>query len=119
MTNTKRKQVTVTATDPIQFAKLLLELGAKGASIKLGSYVYLKNYPLTCEVLLPLEADVENTPQIAVLPVAKRHTKEELEDMTYAELLAVAKEEGIEGKKKVDIIADYFGGAVEQDPKEK
>lgn len=119
MTDTKRKQVTVTATDPIQFAKLLLELGAKGAQIKLGSYVYLKNYPLTCEVLMPLEAEVEDTPQIAVLPVAKRHTAEELEDMAYADLLAVAKAEGIEEKKKVDIIAAYLGDAGKAEPKAK
>lgn len=107
---TKTKQVTVSATDPIKFATLLLELGAKGAKIKNGSYVYVTNLPLSCVVMVPEEAGVDNSPNIAVLPTPKRYTEEELEVMVYADLLGVAKEAGIDAKKKVDIIDEYLKG---------
>lgn len=110
MTKTVEQIVKVTATDPIEFAKLLLDLGKKGARIKHGSYVFLRNYPLSCEVVVDVTPDtqLESDPNLLAIPLAKPLTEEELEALAYDEILKVADEAGIKAKKKVDIVKEYL-----------
>ena len=111
MTKTVEQIVKVTATDPIEFAKLLLDLGKKGARIKYGSYVFLRNYPLSCEVVVDVTPDtqLESEPNLLAIPIAKPLTEEELEALAYDEILKVAEENaGIKAKKKVDIVKEYL-----------
>ena len=100
------QHIKVSATDPIEFAKLLLELGAKGARIKNGSYVFLRNYPLSCEVVVEVTPDtqIESNANISAIPVPHPLTEEQLNGLEYDVLLKMGEEAGVKSRKKADII---------------
>lgn len=109
------QHVIVRAFDPLDMVKQILEFGKRGATLKHGTYVYLKGFPLICELLVPVteETLVEDTPIVTAKPVAFALTKEQLEEMSYEDLLEAAKEKGITKRKKVEIIAEYLSLADE------
>lgn len=106
------QHIKVNATDPIEFAKLLLELGAKGARIKNGSYVFLRNYPLSCEVVVEVTPDtqIESNANISAIPVPHPLTEEQLNELEYDVLLKMGEEAGVKSRKKADIIKALVKG---------
>lgn len=104
------QHVIVRASSGIDMATQLLEMGRKGAKVKNGTYVYLKGFPLVCELLVPVtkETLVKETPNLSPLPVKFPYTEDELKELSYDVLIQVAKDNDITAKKKADIIKEYL-----------
>lgn len=100
--------VRVVSTDPLEFIKEVLDMGAKGAKLKNGAYVYLRSMPLSVELVVPKQDDgwVEESPTLSPTPVQEL-TREYLEGLIYNDLQTIAKEYEITARKKEDILNEF------------
>lgn len=105
-----KQKLLVKAGDPIKFTETIIELASKGAKLKPNSYVFVKHYPLHCEMEIYVEADaqLESTPLVTAIPVPVAYTKEELEAMEWEELKDVCKTVGITGRSRDKLEKEYL-----------
>lgn len=105
-----KQKLLVSAGDPIKFTETIIDLASKGAKLKPKSYVFVKHYPLHCEMEIYVEADeqLESTPNVTAIPVPVSFTKEELEAMEWEQLKDVCKTVGITGRNRDKLVKDYL-----------
>lgn len=117
------QKFTVSAVDPKEFVRMVLEFGAKGAWLPDDEYPQINHYPkhvkLAIEVNENTEAILSSPNIIAFDPVydAKSFTKEELDEMQWDDLKAVCKAVGVTGRDRTVIINRYLaivGESVEE-----
>lgn len=108
------QKFTISAVDPKELIKLVLEYGKKGAWLPDDEYPQLNHYPkhvkLAIEVLDGVGI-VERTQNIIAFdPVfdAKSFTKEELDVMEWDELKKICKEIGISHRDRTQLIRKYL-----------
>ena len=107
------QNINVTATNPVEFVQRLLELGAKGATLKERTCPRLKGLPYAAELVFQVDGIVtlENTPGVNAIPVAlseKVYTKEQLEAMPIEEMRPIVGSRGVKGRDKVKMIKQYL-----------
>lgn len=105
-----KQRLLVKAGDPIKFTETIIDLASKGAKLKPNSYVFVKHYPLHCEMEIYVEADeqLESTALVTAIPVPVSFTKEELEVMEWEALKDTCKVVGITGRNRDKMVKDYL-----------
>lgn len=106
------QNINVTSTNPVDFVQKLLELGAKGATLKERTCPRLKGLPYAAELVFDVEGhtDLKVSPGINAIPVAlseKIYTKEELEAMPIEDIRPILASRGIKGRDKRLMIKEY------------
>lgn len=107
------QNINVTATNPVEFVQRLLELGAKGATLKERTCPRLKGLPYAAELVFEVDGfeTLPNTPGVNAVPVAlseKVYTKEQLEAMPIEDIRPILASRGIKGRDKRLMIKEYL-----------
>lgn len=107
------QNINVTATNPVEFVQRLLELGAKGATLKERTCPRLKGLPYAAELVFEVEGfeTLPNTPGVNAVPVAlseKVYTKEQLEAMPIEEMRPIVGSRGVKGRDKNKMVKQYL-----------
>lgn len=107
------QNINVTATNPVEFVQRLLELGAKGATLKERTCPRLKGLPYAAELVFEVEGTeaLKVSPGANAIPVALSelvYTKEQLEAMPIEDMRPIVGSRGVKGRDKVKMIKQYL-----------
>ena len=107
------QNINVTATNPVEFVQRLLELGAKGATLKERTCPRLKGLPYAAELVLEITGSDELQAGAGVnaipVPMAiKVYTKEELEAMDWDTFRSAVQSKGVKGRQREVMTVKYL-----------
>lgn len=107
------QNINVTATNPVEFVQRLLELGAKGATLKERTCPRLKGLPYAAELVLEITGsdELQAGPGVNAIPVPmsiKVYTKEELEAMDWDTFRSAVQSKGVKGRQREVMTVKYL-----------
>lgn len=107
------QSINVTATNPVEFVQRLLELGAKGATLKERTCPRLKGLPYAAELVLEITGsdELQAGPGVNAIPVPmaiKVYTKEELEAMDWDTFRSAVQSKGVRGRQREVMTVKYL-----------
>lgn len=107
------QNINVTATNPVEFVQRLLELGAKGATLKERTCPRLKGLPYAAELVLEITGsdELQAGPGVNAIPVpmaVKVYTKEELEAMDWDTFRSAVQSKGVKGRQREVMTVKYL-----------
>lgn len=107
------QNINVTATNPVEFVQRLLELGARGATLKERTCPRLKGLPYAAELVLEITGsdELQTGPGVNAIPVPmaiKVYTKEELEAMDWDTFRSAVQSKGVKGRQREVMTVKYL-----------
>lgn len=108
------QKFTISAVDPKELIRLVLEYGKKGAWLPDDEYPQLNHYPKHVKLAIEVVDGVgivEKTPNIIAFdPIydAKSFSKEELDSMEWDALKKICKEVGLSHRDRAQLIRKYL-----------
>lgn len=111
--NTAFQQLTLTATNPVDFVERLIELASKGAKLKENTFPRIAACPYIVQLEIEVEIDKElqSSPGITAFPLPlseKIITKEELEALDWEKFKKVCKSRQISGRDRAVMTTKYL-----------
>lgn len=107
--------------DPVEFCKMLLSYGAKGAWLPDGEYAHFNHYPKHVKLAMVINSDEEIVERSANIlsfdPVydAKSFTEEELEALEWSVLKELGNAIGVSHRDRAQLIRKYIERVGEPD----
>jgi len=107
------QNINVTSTNPVDFVQKLLELGAKGATLKERTCPRLKGLPYAAELVLEITGsdELKAAPGVNAIPVPmaiKVYSKEELEAMDWDTFRSAVQSKGVKGRQREVMTVKYL-----------
>lgn len=108
-----KQVITVSAVDPIQFVKRMLEMGAKGATLRDGTFPRIKGVPYMVQLEIETDKNTEVAPAPGVTPTPiplqeKVYTREELDGMSWDEFRKNTQAHGVKGRQRDVMTVQYL-----------